>query len=99
MLSQILINLTNNAIKFTERGEVTISFTQQIEHDAVVTRIQIADTGCGIKPENRTKLFQAFSQIDSSTTRQYEGTGLGLHVSQKLAELLHGQISFKVNSA
>jgi len=60
-----------------------------------VTRIQIADTGCGIKPENRDKLFQAFSQIDSSTTRQFEGTGLGLHVSQKLAELLHGHISFE----
>jgi protein-histidine pros-kinase len=95
MLSQILINLTNNAIKFTERGEVTISLSQQIERDTVVTCIQIADTGCGIKPENGAKLFQAFSQIDSSSTRQFEGTGLGLHVSQKLAELLHGHISFE----
>ncbi|MFI4939340.1 MAG: PAS domain S-box protein [Burkholderiales bacterium] len=94
-LSQILINLTNNAIKFTERGEVTITLLQQVEDNVVVTRIQIADTGCGIKPEDRVKLFQAFTQIDSSSTRKFEGTGLGLHVSQKLAELLHGHISFE----
>ena len=94
-LTQILINLTNNAIKFTERGEVTITLTQQIKSNAVVTWIRIADTGCGIKPEDRVKLFQAFTQIDSSSTRKFEGTGLGLHVSQKLAELLHGHISFE----
>lgn len=94
-LSQIVINLTNNAIKFTEEGEVTIALTQCQQDSKTVTAIRIADTGCGIKQEDQAKLFQAFSQIDSSTTRRFEGTGLGLHLSQKLAELLGGHISFK----
>ncbi|WP_325394179.1 PAS domain S-box protein [Undibacterium sp.] len=94
-LSQILINLANNAIKFTEKGKVTIALAQRKEMNLVYTQIQVSDTGCGIKAEDQAKLFQAFTQIDSSTTRKFEGTGLGLHLSQKLAELLRGHISFK----
>lgn len=94
-LSQILINLTNNAIKFTEQGEIVIALMQKTDKNIVVTQIRIIDTGCGIKPEDQIKLFQAFTQIDSSSTRKFEGTGLGLHLSQKLAELLQGHISFQ----
>jgi protein-histidine pros-kinase len=94
-LSQILINLANNAIKFTDRGEVAIGIAQNTEKNAVVTQIRVADTGCGIKQEDQARLFQAFTQIDSSSTRKFEGTGLGLHLSQKLAELLKGSISFQ----
>ncbi len=93
-MSQILINLANNAIKFTEKGKITVSLAQEKEQNSIVTLIRVSDTGCGIKPEDQTKLFQAFTQIDSSTTRKFEGTGLGLHLSQKLAELLQGHISF-----
>lgn len=94
-LSQILINLTNNAIKFTEHGEVTITLAQEAEGKRLMTRLEVIDTGCGLKVEDQTKLFNAFTQIDSSSTRKFEGTGLGLHLSQKLAELLSGRISFQ----
>ncbi|MES2068718.1 MAG: PAS domain S-box protein [Pseudomonadota bacterium] len=94
-LSQILINLTNNAIKFTEKGEIAIVLEQKKDENAVITLIRVSDSGCGIKPEDQAKLFQAFTQIDSSSTRKFEGTGLGLHLSQKLAELLQGYISFE----
>lgn len=94
-LSQILINLTNNAIKFTESGSIVIALAQRIENHAIFTQVRVADTGCGIKLEDQAKLFHAFSQIDSSSTREFEGTGLGLHLSQKLAELLLGHIFFQ----
>jgi PAS domain S-box-containing protein len=94
-LSQILINLANNAIKFTEQGYVSIGLDTRHDGDSAVTEISVVDTGCGIRPEDQDRLFQAFMQIDSSTTREYEGTGLGLHLSQKLAELLGCRIEFK----
>ena len=93
-LSQILINLANNAIKFTERGSVTVKLVREEENGKFSTLFHVADTGCGIRPEDQAHLFQAFSQVDSSTTRKYEGTGLGLHLSEKLAELLGGHITF-----
>jgi PAS domain S-box-containing protein len=93
-LSQILINLANNAIKFTEQGSVEIALAQWTEQEKAVTEIHINDTGYGIKPEDQSRLFQSFTQLDSSSTRNHEGTGLGLHLSQKLAELLGGRITF-----
>jgi signal transduction histidine kinase len=92
-LSQILINLINNAIKFTERGCITIALAATKE-GGMDTRIDVIDTGVGIKDEDRPKLFQAFTQLDSSTTRRFEGTGLGLYLSQKLATLIGGKLSF-----
>lgn len=91
-LSQILINLANNAIKFTEIGSVSIGLRQESVHEKLITSISVTDTGCGIKQEDQKKLFNAFTQIDSSTTRKFEGTGLGLHLSQELAKLIRGHI-------
>jgi signal transduction histidine kinase len=93
-LSQIIINLANNAIKFTEKGRVIIAASRRRRTSGTFTEISFSDTGCGIRPEDQARLFQAFSQIDASTTRRYEGTGLGLHLSQKLAALLGATISF-----
>ncbi len=86
---QIVLNLLNNAVKFTDRGRVTL--------DAAVEpcglRLSVIDTGIGIKSEDLPKLFQPFYKIDSQSTRNREGTGLGLAISRKLAELLEGEIS------
>jgi PAS domain S-box-containing protein len=94
-LTQILINLTNNAIKFTQKGSVSIELHGQRENGQAHADISVVDTGVGIRPEDQPKLFQAFMQVDSSSTRSYEGTGLGLHVSQKLAKMIGGQVSFE----
>jgi protein-histidine pros-kinase len=93
-LSQIVINLANNAIKYTDSGSVTIHLVRRRGEDAALGEIEIRDTGPGIRPEDQSKLFHAFSQIDSSSTRRHEGTGLGLHLSQKLAEMLGLRITF-----
>lgn len=92
--SQILLNLANNALKFTEQGEVRLELIQQQVNGQRQIEVRVIDSGIGIKPEDQDKLFQAFSQIDSSATRRFEGTGLGLHLSQKLARLLGGRIEF-----
>lgn len=94
-LSQILLNLTNNAIKFTEDGRVDLELRQRQVNGQILTEITVADTGIGIRPEDQVKLFQAFTQVDASIKRRYDGTGLGLHLSQKLAELLGGRITFQ----
>jgi signal transduction histidine kinase len=91
-LSQILINLVNNAIKFTERGNVRIELSQRQTNAGRLTEISVVDTGIGLRPEDQADVFQAFSQVDASSTRRHEGTGLGLYLSQKLANLLGGQI-------
>ncbi len=93
LLSQILINLINNAIKFTEKGWVEVGMVQHGDGASLVTEISVADSGIGIRAEDQHKLFQAFSQIDSATTRHADGTGLGLHLSQKLAALIGGNLS------
>jgi protein-histidine pros-kinase len=93
-LSQILLNLTNNAIKFTERGGVSVSVVRREADGKAVTEFAVADTGVGIRPEDQAKLFQAFSQVEG-TGKRHEGTGLGLHLSRKLAELLGGSIAFR----
>src|SRR5713101_2556818 len=94
-LTQILINLTNNAIKFTDKGSVRIELHGRRDNGNSLAEITVVDTGIGIRPEDQSRLFQAFMQVDSSSTRPYEGTGLGLHVSQKLASMIGGRVSFE----
>ncbi len=89
-LSQILINLVNNAIKFTAKGRIKIDISEA--NDA--TAISVSDTGAGIRREDQAKLFDAFSRLEHSSSAREEGTGLGLYVSQKLAALLGGRITF-----
>ena len=92
-LRQVLINLANNAIKFTETGEVAISVTLESETDTQATiRCAVRDTGIGIHADKMERLFQSFTQVDASTTRKYGGTGLGLAISKQIAELMGGQI-------
>jgi signal transduction histidine kinase len=93
-LTQILINLANNAIKFTEKGKVRISLAQRPDGDGVVTEFTVADSGAGIRAEDQAKLFQAFSQLDSTSTRHAEGAGLGLYLCQNLANLIGGSLFF-----
>jgi two-component system sensor histidine kinase/response regulator len=92
-LGQILINLVNNAVKFTERGEigVTVSLLEKAS-DRANLEFAVRDTGIGMTPEQSARMFQAFSQADSSTTRKYGGTGLGLSISKRLVELMGGNI-------
>ncbi len=92
-LRQVLVNLISNAIKFTDQGEVVIrvSLQERTESDVVV-RLAVRDTGIGIPPDRRDRLFRLFSQVDASTTRQYGGTGLGLAISKQLVEMMQGQI-------
>jgi protein-histidine pros-kinase len=92
-LSQILLNLTNNAIKFTEQGCVELHVKRRPEGAQRLVEISVTDTGVGIRDEDKAKLFQAFKQVGSHLQKRQEGTGLGLHLSRKLAELLGGEIS------
>ena len=92
-LRQILINLVNNAVKFTEEGEIAVRAALEASgDDGVLLRFTVRDTGIGIPPEERARLFTSFMQADNSTTRKYGGTGLGLAISKRLAELLGGEI-------
>lgn len=92
-LRQIVVNLVGNAIKFTSVGGVTLSVQRESQDDAdMVLRFTVKDSGIGIPPERQKEIFSAFTQADSSTTRNYGGTGLGLTISRRLAELLGGRI-------
>lgn len=92
-LKQILLNLANNAVKFTEKGEIFISaeLSEKQEHRFKMI-FKVSDTGIGIAPEQKEKLFQSFSQVDTSITRKFGGTGLGLIISRKLVSMMHGTI-------
>lgn len=95
-IKQILVNLLGNASKFTERGEIELKI-EKLNGDADNTSLRFAvrDTGIGIKPEKQQKIFEAFSQEDSSTTKKYGGTGLGLTISNKLLALMGSQLKLK----
>ncbi|MBI5590913.1 MAG: response regulator [Deltaproteobacteria bacterium] len=92
-LRQVLMNLAGNAIKFTEKGQVIIQAVLDREDDRSVTvRFMITDSGIGISEDKQHLLFQSFSQVDASTTRRFGGTGLGLVISKRIAEMMNGQI-------
>ncbi len=92
---QILNNYVSNAIKFTRKGEIKIYVeSKPIDEETVNIRINVQDSGIGINKENQSKLFNAFVQADSSTTREFGGTGLGLFISSKLAKLMQGKVDF-----
>ncbi|MEA5505871.1 ATP-binding protein [Halotia wernerae UHCC 0503] len=100
-LLQVMLNLVNNAIKFTQEGGITISADLvlkkakfQDQQFPGMVRVRVADTGIGVSLDKQDKLFQLFSQVDGSRTRQYGGTGLGLAISQKLVEAMGGEVHF-----
>jgi signal transduction histidine kinase/DNA-binding response OmpR family regulator len=93
-LRQVLVNLLGNAVKFTSHGEVVVTVTVRGTHGNVVdTAFAVRDTGIGIPADRLDRLFQSFSQVDTSTTRTYGGTGLGLAISARLAEAMHGELT------
>jgi signal transduction histidine kinase/ligand-binding sensor domain-containing protein/CheY-like chemotaxis protein len=93
-LKQVLINLVNNAIKFTEKGEVflQVNLKEQLEDNKLLVQFTVKDTGIGIPADKLNDLFKPFSQVDSSTTRKYGGTGLGLVISERIVSLMGGRI-------
>ena len=92
-LSQILVNLLGNSVKFTENGQISLSVSgKRLEGENYEIHFAVKDTGIGIPQDKMGRLFQSFSQIDSSTTRKYGGTGLGLVISKKLVEMMNGTI-------
>lgn len=94
---QILLNLLSNACKFTENGQVVIAAAREKADEAEGVLFTVADTGIGITPQQMENLFQEFSQADSSTTRKYGGTGLGLVISQRLCRAMGGHITVGSN--
>jgi PAS domain S-box-containing protein len=93
-LRQVLINLLNNAVKFTEKGEVVVTVTsKRLDGDRYRLQFAVRDTGIGIPQDRMDRLFDSFSQVDRSTTRRYGGTGLGLAISLRLTELMGGTMS------
>ena len=92
-LRQVVINLVGNAVKFTEEGEVEVGMAvEEAWPDTVCLRLWVRDTGIGIAPEKQARIFDSFSQVDSSTSRRFGGSGLGLAISQQLIELMGGRI-------
>ena len=92
-LRQVVINLVGNAVKFTAEGEVEVGIAVEEDlPDAVCLRLWVRDTGIGIAPEKQARIFDSFSQVDSSTSRRFGGSGLGLAISQQLVELMGGRI-------
>jgi len=98
-IRQILLNLVDNAIKFTHQGEVELRLTFETVNHEVGCRFSVRDSGIGMNSDTQVRLFQAFSQADSSTTRRYGGTGLGLAISSQLAGLMGGRITVESTPA
>ena len=92
-LSQILINLTANAIKFTDHGGVWLTVRRRPDLGVDAVALSVTDTGRGILPADQARLFEAFTQVETESAPQREGSGLGLHLSQRLAGLLGGHIT------
>ncbi len=98
-LKQILLNLLNNAVKFTEKGEVVLTVSSLVASSSdspgtnTLLKFAVRDTGIGIPADRMDRLFKSFSQVDASTTRRYGGTGLGLVITKRLVELMGGEIS------
>lgn len=92
-LKQILLNLLNNATKFTKEGSISLKVKQNVSNNQKNIEFEIIDTGIGMTPEQIKKLFQNFTQADSSTTKKYGGTGLGLAISKRFCEMMDGDIS------
>jgi signal transduction histidine kinase/CheY-like chemotaxis protein len=96
-LRQVIINLIGNAVKFTERADVVLKiFPVMVQTDSILLRFEVRDTGIGISQEAQARIFASFSQADSSTTRKFGGTGLGLTIAKHLVHMMHGEIG--VNS-
>ena len=92
-LRQVIVNLVGNALKFTERGEVVVEANKESEDETgVLIHFLVRDTGIGIAPEKQSLIFEAFTQADTSTTREYGGTGLGLAITERLVRLMGGRI-------
>ncbi len=92
-LNQILVNLGNNAVKFTEKGHIIVSVDMlNMQKNQVILKFCVTDTGIGMTPEQQKKVFDVFSQADSSTTRKYGGTGLGLAISKRIVDMMGGEI-------
>jgi PAS domain S-box-containing protein len=95
-LKQVLMNLLGNALKFTEKGEITVSVALEIQNEThALVRFAVKDTGIGIPRDRLNRLFKSFSQVDVSTTRRFGGTGLGLAISKQLAELMGGEVGME----
>lgn len=95
-VQQILLNLVSNAIKFTERGEISLSVELLEQHDDVATlQMKVRDTGIGVSPDQQARLFSPFTQADSSMTRRFGGSGLGLTICRRLVELMGGRIAMQ----
>ncbi|HVZ43129.1 MAG TPA: response regulator [Ramlibacter sp.] len=95
-LGQVLINFANNAVKFTDKGEIIVSVkVRERVGDEVLLHVAVSDTGIGLTEEQMERLFQSFHQADTSTTRKFGGTGLGLVISKRLAELMGGEVGVR----
>ncbi len=92
-IKQCLVNLLNNAIKFTESGHIYVNVSQEQDDACYWLRFDVEDTGIGIPRDRQQAIFEAFIQADGTTTRRFGGTGLGLTITRKLAELLGGDVS------
>ena len=92
-IKQIFLNLISNATKFTENGQISLTVSRQSTPQGDLVKVDVADTGIGMDEEQVGRLFNAFVQADSSTTRKYGGTGLGLTISKQLAQLMGGDVS------
>ena len=96
-LTQILLNLMHNAVKFTEHGEVRLSIERMSEHSDLHLRFSVRDTGIGVPAEHKERIFRAFEQVDTGPTRRFGGTGLGTTIAMTLTQLLGGQIGLEDN--